>query len=135
MNNHSCEIEIRVRYAETDRMGYVYHGRYWVYFEMGRTELLRQGGCSYRQWEEAGVFLVVTAASVRYRSPAHYDDVLTLRTYLTRTGRASIEHAYELRRDSDGVVIATARTTLACVGADGRPTALPQGLSNRSKAD
>ena len=128
MSNQSCDIEIRVRYAETDQMGYVYHGRYWVYFEMGRTELLRLGGCSYRQWEAAGVFLVVATASVKYRTPARYDDILTLTTSLARTKRASIQHAYELRRNSDGALIATAQTTLACVNAQGRPTPLPQGL-------
>lgn len=128
MNKQSCDIEICVRYAETDQMGYVHHGRYWVYFEMGRTELLRQGGRSYRQWEEAGVLLVVSAASIRYRSPARYDDVLTLRTSLAKTGRASLVHSYELRRKEDNVLIATAQTTLACVGTEGSPTALPQAL-------
>jgi len=128
MSNQSCNIDIRVRYAETDQMGYVYHGRYWVYFEMGRTELLRVNGHSYRQWEEEGVFLVVATAAAKYHSPAKYDDVLTLTTSLTRTGRASIQHAYELRRNVDDALIATAETTLACVGGNGRPTALPPGL-------
>ena len=74
----SGEVTIRVRYAETDRMGLLHHANYLVYFEQGRTELLRSQGLSYRDMEDQGFLLVLTRAQVRYRSPARYDDLLTL---------------------------------------------------------
>ncbi len=125
---NSCDVEIRVRYAEVDQMGYLHHSRHWVYFEIGRTELLRNGGMSYHQCEQAGVFLVVAGGSIRYRSPARYDDVLVLTTHLRRTTHVKIEHEYELRRKEDNALLATAQTTLACVDADGNITALPDSL-------
>lgn len=122
-----CDIEIRVRYAEVDAMGALHHSRYWVYFEMGRTELLRHRGIAYRDLEEAGVFFVVARCSARFRAPARYDDLLTLTTRVTRTGQARIDHAYELKR-SDGLVLATAETTLACVDREGRVIAMPRSV-------
>ncbi|MCY2929294.1 MAG: thioesterase family protein [Planctomycetota bacterium] len=91
-------IEIRVRYAETDAMGALHHSRFWVYFEMGRTELLRARGFDYAQCEREGVFFVVAKCAARYLAPARYDDVLELTTTITRMGMARIDHAYELRR-------------------------------------
>jgi len=126
----SCEIEIRVRYAEVDRMGVVHHSRHWVYFEMGRTELLRLGRTAYRDLEADGKFLVVVSCSAKYRAPARYDDVLILTTRLIKTTHAKIEHAYELRRKSDATLLVTAATTLACVDRDGKVTALPKSLRN-----
>src|SRR6266446_1422106 len=93
------EIIIRVRYAETDRMGLLHHANYLVYFEQGRTELLRSQGFSYRDLEDQGYLLVITKVQVRYRSPARYDDNLTLRTIHVRTTHVKIEHRYELLRD------------------------------------
>src|SRR5437879_6984246 len=98
------EIQVRVRYAETDRMGLLHHANYLVYFEQGRTELLRSHGFTYRTMEDEGFLLVLTKAAVRYRSPARYDDVLTLRTIVTRTTAVRIEHRYEVYRD--GTLIA-----------------------------
>src|ERR1043166_5998909 len=95
----SQDIQIRVRYAETDRMGLLHHANYLVYFEQGRTELLRSQGYTYRTMEDEGFLLVLTKAAVRYRSPARYDEVLTLRTTVTRTTAARIEHRYEVLRD------------------------------------
>src|SRR5437660_6633549 len=95
----SGEIQIRVRYAETDRMGLLHHANYLIYFEQGRTELLRSLGLSYRDMEDQGFLLVLTKVQVRYRSPARYDDVLTLRTTVLRTTLVKIEHRYELERD------------------------------------
>src|SRR5947209_19735268 len=86
------EISIRVRYAETDRMGLLHHANYLVYFEQGRTELLRAHGITYKDLEDRGYLLVLTRVEVRYRSPARYDDVLTLRTTVTRTTAVRIEH-------------------------------------------
>jgi acyl-CoA thioester hydrolase len=124
----SCEISIRVRYAEADAMGVLHHSRYWVYFEMGRTELLRQSGVSYAQCEREGVFFVVAKCEARFLSPARYDEALTLVTRITRVGAARIDHAYELKRQSDGLTVATAATTLACVGRDGRIMQIPDSL-------
>jgi acyl-CoA thioester hydrolase len=122
----SGEISIRVRYAETDRMGLLHHANYLVYFEQGRTELLRAQGLAYRDLEDQGYLLVLTKAQVRYRSPARYDDLLTLRTILVRTTHVKIEHRYELLRD--GELLAEGETTLACIDREGKVQALPQML-------
>src|SRR5260370_27209283 len=92
----SGEVSIRVRYAETDRMGLLHHANYLVYFEQGRTELLRAQGLSYRDMEDQGFLLVLTKVAVRYRQPARYDDLLTLRTTVERTTLVKIEHRYDL---------------------------------------
>src|SRR5690242_2369055 len=123
------EIQIRVRYAETDRMGLVHHANYLVYFEQGRTELLRSQGLAYKDFEDQGYLLVLTRAEIRYRSPAHYDDLLTLRTTVVRTTAVRIDHCYELVRD--GTLVAEGSTTLACVDRDGRVQALPSTLKER----
>lgn len=123
-----CDIDIRVRYAEVDRMGVLHHSRYWVYFEMGRTELLRRRGVAYRDLESAGVLFVVAKCSAKFRAPAGYDDVVTLTTRITRTGTARIDHAYELRRKDDDALLATAETTLACVNPDGEIIPVPESM-------
>ena len=125
----SQDIEIRVRYAETDRMGLLHHANYLVYFEQGRTELLRSQGFTYKTMEDEGFLLVLTKAAVRYRSPARYDDVLTLRTIVTRTTAVRIEHRYEVYRD--GTLIAEGETTLASVDREGRIQALPEWLQKK----
>lgn len=122
----SQEIQIRVRYAETDRMGLLHHANYLVYFEQGRTELLRAQGFTYKTMEDQGFLLVLTKAAVRYRSPARYDDVLTLRTTATRTTAVRIEHRYEVFRE--GTLIAEGETTLASVDRAGQIQALPEWL-------
>ncbi len=122
----SHEIPIRVRYAETDRMGFLHHANFFVYFEMGRTELLRQRGFSYRDIEDAGHFLVIIDISCKYKRPAHYDDLLILRTSVVRVTHVKIEHKYEVYRD--GQVLAEGRSTLACVDREGRPQKLPETL-------
>ena len=127
----SCDIQIRVRYAEVDQAGALHHSRYWVYFEMGRTELLRAQGLCYRDLEQQGVFFVIAKCSARFRSAAHYDDLLTLTTRVTKTGQARIDHVYELNRTSaSGVpeLLTTAETTLACVNRRGKIIPIPQGV-------
>lgn len=131
----SCDIEVRVRYAEADAMGVLHHSRYWVYFEMGRTELLRSQGVNYRDLEAAGVYFVVAKCSAKFHAPARYDDTLVLTTEVTRTGPARIDHAYRLCRKSDGVLIATAETTLACVDSDGRVQPIPEIVTQGGDAD
>jgi len=120
------EITIRVRYAETDRMGFLHHANYLVYFEQARTELLRSRGHSYRDLEDQGYLLVLAKIEVRYRLPARYDDLLTLRTTVTRSTPVRIEHRYEVLRD--GQLLAEGSSTLACVDKDGRLQAMPEWL-------
>jgi len=122
----SGEIVIRVRYAETDRMGLLHHANYLVYFEQGRTELLRSQGLAYKDLEDQGFLLVLTRVQVRYRRPARYDDLLTLRTIVERTSMVKIEHRYELL--CDGQLLAEGQTTLGCIDRDGRPQMLPEIL-------
>ena len=122
------EIEIRVRYAEVDQMGALHHSRFWVYFEMGRTELLRRQGFAYADLEREGVFFVVAKCAAKFLAPARYDDVLVLTTRITRMGAARIDHAYELRRKADNVLVSTAETTLACVDRQGSIAAIPPAI-------
>ncbi len=121
-----CEIQVRVRYAESDPMGYLHHAKYLEYFEMGRTELLRLNGLRYRDCEQRGVYFVVAKLECRYRAPARYDDLLTLTTTATRMTRARIDHEYQLKRD--GQVLCEARTTLACVDRQGRIAAISEDI-------
>jgi acyl-CoA thioester hydrolase len=125
---HSQDITIRVRYAETDRMGLLHHANYLVYFEQGRTELLRSLGATYRDLEDQGYLMVLTRVEVRYKRPARYDDILTLRTTVTRTTTVRIEHKYEVLRD--GELIAEGETTLASVDREGHIQPLPAWLQN-----
>ncbi len=122
------EVRIRVRYAETDRMGLLHHANYLVYFEQARTELLRDRGKTYKDLEDAGFFLVVSKLEVKYRLPAHYDDVLTIRTTVTRTSPVRLEHKYEVLRD--GALLCEGHSTLACVGRDGKLQAMPDWLTD-----
>ena len=119
-------IEVRARYQECDPMGVVHHTVYPVWFEMGRTELLRSLGGSYREMESEGVLLAVISLEVRYHAPARYDDLLSLRTTLAGGSRVKLEHEYELSRD--GLKLVTGRTVLACLDGDGRPRPLPDAL-------
>ena len=120
------EIEVRVRYAETDRMGLLHHSNYFVYFEMGRTEMLRARGVSYREIEDAGHFLVIVDLGCKYKRPARYDDLLSIRTTVTRVTHVKIVHAYQVTRE--GLLLAEGHSTLACVDREGRPQALPDSL-------
>ena len=122
----SCDIKIQVRYSEVDPMGYLHHSRYLIYFEMGRTELLKRSGFTYRRMEQEGAFFVVVRIEARFRRSAHYDEVLTLTTRIDRMRRARIDHSYELARE--GAILAEANSTIACVGRDGRPRLIPDAL-------
>lgn len=123
-------IEVRARYPECDPMGVVHHTVYPVWFEMGRTELLRSVGGSYRDLEETGALLAVTRLEVRYRAPARYDDLLSLRTSLVGGSRVKLEHEYELTRDGETLV--TGRTVIACIDRTGRPQPLPDSIAFES---
>ena len=132
MSLPSGGISIRVRYAETDRMGLLHHANYLVYFEQGRTELLRPLGRSYLEMEEAGFYLVLHKIEVKYRKPARYDDLLTLQTTVSRLTPVRIEHTYELLRNLE--LLATGSSTLACVDREGRLQPLPEWLYKAMEA-
>lgn len=125
----SGTTEIRVRYAETDRMGLLHHANYLVYFEQARTELLRQQGLTYRDMEDQGFFLVITNVEVKYKSPAKYDDVLHVQTTVSRTTPVRIEHTYAVT--CDGRSVADGKTTLACVDRVGKLQALPDWFQDK----
>ncbi len=120
------DLQIRVRYQETDAMGRLHHANYLTYFELGRTEMLRADGASYRQVEEQGLFLVVSEIICRYMRPANYDDLLTLRTTVLSARGARIEHEYQLFRGTE--LLATGRSTVACVDRTGAVKRLPDWL-------
>ena len=121
------ETTLRVRYEETDRMGVVYHGKYFEYFEVGRTEWLRSRGLAYRDLEARGHGLAVVDVVAKYRAPARYDDLLTIRTSCTGFGKASVDFSYEVRHE-DGRLLAVGTTRLASIGPEGRPRRLPAEL-------
>jgi acyl-CoA thioester hydrolase len=120
------DIQIRVRYQETDGQGRLHHANYFTYFEMGRTELLREAGLSYREFEAAGLMLVVSEITCQYLAPASYDDVLTLRTTTAAARGARVTHDYHLLRGEE--LLATGRSVVACINRDGRATRLPDFL-------
>ncbi|HUW57397.1 MAG TPA: thioesterase family protein [Planctomycetota bacterium] len=120
--------EVRVRYAETDRMGVLHHSRMFVLLELARTEMLRRHGMTYRQMEDEGWFLVIVKASCAFKGPAHYDDVLAIETTITRVTQTRIDHAYRVTCKSDGALVAEAETTLACVDREGNIQRIPDNL-------
>ena len=125
------ETKIRVRYGETDQMGVVYHANYAVYFEVGRTEWLREFGLSYNAMEAEGIMLPVISLSINYKNSARYDDMLKVKTKLKKMPTASIEFEYELRNDS-GLLLATGTTVLAFIDKKrNRPTRCPKYLLDK----
>jgi acyl-CoA thioester hydrolase len=124
LNSH--DITVRVRYSETDAMGYLHHGNHINYFEMGRTELLRAQGGSYREMEEQGYFLVVIRAECDYKIPARFDDLLTIRTSVGKQSMAKIEFEHLVFRD--GQLLAKGRTVLACINREGQVQRLTEVL-------
>ena len=124
------ETMLRVRYAETDKMGIVYYANYLVWFEIGRTDYCRARGFSYRDMEESeSAFLVVAEAYCRYKAPAYYDDVLIVRTHITELRRRSLRFGYEIVRESDGVVIAEGETGHVVTDSNSRVRSFPPGFA------
>lgn len=120
------ETTVRVRYAETDQMGVVYHSNYIIWFEIGRVELLRQLGFNYRQMEiEDDCAIAVVDVRCRYRSPAFYDDVITIRTKLAHLRRKVLHFHYEMWRDTDSTLLAEGETVHVVVNSKMKPHALP----------
>jgi acyl-CoA thioester hydrolase len=128
------DAAVRVRYAETDQMGVVYHGNYFVWFEVGRVELMRALGFEYKHMEkEDDCVIAVVDAKCRYLKPAKYDDVLRVRTRIAETMNRIIRFSYELFRDEDNQLLATGETTHVICGSNGRPKLLPQKYRERFK--
>ena len=120
------EIQIRVRYGETDQMGVVYHGNYALYLEMGRIEWLRKFGISYKDMEDDGVMLPVVSLSLNYKKSAGYDDVINVKTQLKNMPSAKIEFEYEITNEN-GEILTTATTVLVFIDAQTkRPIRAPK---------
>lgn len=125
-----AETTVRVRYAETDQMGVVYYGNYFTWFEVGRVELCRQLGFEYKRMEaEDNSFIVVAEASCRYKRPARFDDVLTVRTRVTAAQRRTVRFGYEILNEA-GELIATGETLHVICDRAGRPKSLPEKYRN-----
>ena len=119
------QFKVRVRYAETDQMGVVYHGNYAQYFEMGRVEWLRNLGISYKWMEENGIMLPVVSLTMNYKKPARYDELLTLKTSLKNQASVKIEFDYELYNEKEEL-LTTGNSVLVFVDMKtGRPIAPP----------
>lgn len=111
---HSYKFDIRIRYGETDQMGVVYHGNYPQFIEIGRIEWLRSLGVSYKKMEEEGVMLPVISLNINYKKPVFYDDVISVKTFVKKQPKASIEFEYEITNEA-GEIVTTASTVLAFV--------------------
>ena len=121
------ETILRVRYAETDKMGVVYYANYYIYFEVGRVEYMRQRGVNYRQMElQDDSFIVVAESNCRYRRPARYDDPLRIRTRVIALKRRTIQFGYQILHDETGELLATGGTLHVVCDSNGRPKALPE---------
>ncbi len=119
-------ITIVPRYCETDQAGVVHHTVYPIWFEMGRTELLRANGLAYSELEKAGVYFVVAELNIKYHRPALYDEKLDLTTTCANVSSARVEHTYHLKRASTGLLLAQGKSTLACVDCDGKVRRMPE---------
>ncbi len=122
---------VRVRYAETDQMGVVYHANYLIWFEVGRVELMRELGLEYKRMEiEDDCHIVVADARCRYHHSARYDEVLRIRTRIAESRNRTIRFSYEVVRDADGKVLATGETNHVICGSNGHPKTLPEKYRN-----
>ncbi|MDQ1637813.1 MAG: acyl-CoA thioester hydrolase [Pyrinomonadaceae bacterium] len=126
------ESVVRVRYAETDKMGIVYYANYLIWFEIGRTDFCRARGFAYRDMEENDdAFLVVAESYCRYKAPAYYDDELLVRTHITELRRRSLRFGYEIVRAGDGQVIAEGETGHVITDSTGRVRSIPESYAQR----
>jgi len=122
----SATTEVRIRYSETDKMGYVYYGNYAQFFEIGRTNMLREYGMTYREMEAQGIMLPVRSMEIRYHSPAFYDDLLTVSTFLRKKPSKRLEFEHEIHNEA-GKLIVTGKVELVFVSEKTRrPTNAPE---------
>jgi len=129
------ETRLRVRYAETDQAGVVYHSNYLIWFEVGRVELCRDYGFNYREMEgEDDAFLPVVEAGVKYHSPARYDDEIIVRTRVVQARTRTIKFAYEVLRASDGRLLAEGETHHVVMNKQGRTRSFPRKYAELMKS-
>lgn len=135
----NCVSTIRVRYAETDNMGVVYHSNFFVYFEIGRTDFFRKLGFTYKKLEEENVFMPVTDCACRFLLPAYYDDELEIQTELKMLSRLKLKFSYGVIRKRDGKRIADGYTAHVPVNRSGSPCRVPglylEALEQASRGD
>ena len=124
----TARTSVRVRYPETDHMGVVHHSHFMIWFEIGRTELMRQVGLPYAEMEKQGVWMPVVEASCKYVSPARYDDLVTVETRVEEITRVTTRFSYRVRRESDGTLLATGATRHAATDDRGVPRRLPGAM-------
>jgi acyl-CoA thioester hydrolase len=126
-----CETEIRVRYAETDKMGIVHHSNYYVWFELGRSDYCRLKGFSYLEMEDQdNALMVVAESSCRYKSAAFYEDVLTVRTKIEKIRSRSIVFVYQIYRAKDKKIIAEGKTVHIVTDKNSKITTIPAKYKN-----
>ena len=128
MTKEAVDVEVRVRYAETDKMGVAYYANYFVWFEVGRAELCRIKGFSYADLEAQGYILVVTDAHCHYRSPARYDEAIIIRTRLKEMNKRLITFGYQLIKKGSEEVLAEGETRHLSIGPTGKPKSLPEAF-------
>jgi acyl-CoA thioester hydrolase len=121
-----AESRVKVRYAETDQMGVAYYANYFVWFEVGRSQFCNDCGFSYRDMErETGLFMIVAEAHCRYKTPARYEDDLTIRTRISELTRRTLRFSYVIDR-ADGAPVATGETLHVLINSEGRPSSIPE---------
>jgi acyl-CoA thioester hydrolase len=128
MTQETVDMEVRVRYAETDKMGVAYYANYFVWFEVGRAELCRRKGFSYADLEALGFILVVTDAHCHYRSSAKYDEAIIIRTRLKGINKRMVTFGYQLFRKEGEEILAEGETRHLSIGPNGRPKSLPDSF-------
>jgi acyl-CoA thioester hydrolase len=134
VDKRAGEARVRVRYAETDQMGVVYHSNYLIWFEIGRVELIRSMGLDYKQMEAEGCGIAVVDVHVRYRASARYDDELVVRTTLLAARGAVVRFGYKVLRVEDGVLLCEGETMHVVVGKDMKKRSLPPKYAERFAA-
>ena len=131
VNHDITAVDLRVRYAETDQMGVAYHTHYLVWCEVARTDHMRQRGVTYREMEGQGLRLAVVEAAVRYRQPARYDDLLSVRCWVREVASRRVVFGYAVDRPADGALLATAHTALIALTPDQRLSSIPNLVRSR----
>ena len=122
------KLNIRVSYRDTDKMGVVYYANYFVFFEMGRTELMRQIGFTYDEMEKQGLYFPVVNAQCNYHAPAHYDDLITVETTISELKNVTVTFSYKIKCDDK--VLVTGSTKHPLVNYAFKPTRIPQNLKD-----
>ena len=128
-------LEIQVRYQETDQMGRVYHGNYFTWYDMARTEYLREHGCSYRELETAGIFFVVAETTNKYFASVAFDDQVIIKTYLTELRAVTVRFRYEVINKSTGQKVAEGTTKLGTVAKSGKIVKIPPHVFDLLQAE